>query len=54
MVERGSESQYFPGRRSPTHSRAAGPAAPSLDTLWGLLERISELIRRALPIIAAD
>jgi DNA-binding transcriptional LysR family regulator len=30
------------------------PASPFLDTLWGLLDRIPELIPRALPIIAAD
>jgi DNA-binding transcriptional LysR family regulator len=32
----------------------AGPASPFLETLWGLLERIPELIPRALPVSAAD
>ena len=32
----------------------ARPASPFLDTLWGLLERIPELIPRALPIVAGD
>jgi DNA-binding transcriptional LysR family regulator len=30
------------------------PTSPFLDTLWGLLEQIPELIPRALPIVAAD
>lgn len=30
------------------------PTSPFLDTLWGLFERIPELIPRALPIVAAD
>jgi DNA-binding transcriptional LysR family regulator len=30
------------------------PASPFLTTLWGLLERIPELIPRALPIVATD
>lgn len=30
------------------------PASPFLDSLWGLLERIPELIPRALPIVATD
>jgi DNA-binding transcriptional LysR family regulator len=30
------------------------PTAPFLDTLWGLLDRIPELIPRALPIVPAD
>ena len=30
------------------------PAWPFLETLWGLLERIPELIPRALPIVAED
>jgi DNA-binding transcriptional LysR family regulator len=30
------------------------PASPFIDTLWGLLERIPELIPRALPIVAGD
>jgi DNA-binding transcriptional LysR family regulator len=30
------------------------PTSPFLDTVWGLLERIPELIPRALPIAAAD
>ena len=30
------------------------PASPFLDTLWGLLDRIPELIPRALPIVTAD
>ena len=30
------------------------PTSPFLDTLWGLLDRIPELIPRALPIVAAD
>jgi DNA-binding transcriptional LysR family regulator len=30
------------------------PGSPFLDTLWGLLDRIPELIPRALPIIVAD
>jgi DNA-binding transcriptional LysR family regulator len=29
------------------------PTSPFLDTLWGLLDRIPELIPRALPIVAA-
>ena len=29
-------------------------ASPFLETLWGLLDRIPELIPRALPIPAAD
>ena len=29
------------------------PALPFLETLWGLLERIPELIPRALPIVDA-
>lgn len=32
----------------------AGPASPFLGTLWGYLERIPELIPRALPIAAGD
>ncbi len=32
----------------------ARPAWPFLTTLWGLLERIPELIPRALPTVAAD
>jgi hypothetical protein len=32
----------------------ARPAWPFLTTLWGLLERIPELIPRALPIVASD
>jgi DNA-binding transcriptional LysR family regulator len=30
------------------------PTSPFLDTLWGLLDRIPELIPRALPIVVAD
>ncbi|MEK6721001.1 MAG: LysR family transcriptional regulator [Chloroflexota bacterium] len=30
------------------------PTSPFLKTLWGLLDRIPELIPRALPIVAAD
>ena len=30
------------------------PVSPFLSTLWGLLERIPELIPRALPIVAED
>ena len=32
----------------------ARPASPFLTTLWELLERIPELIPRALPIVAGD
>jgi DNA-binding transcriptional LysR family regulator len=32
----------------------ARPTSPFIDTLWGLLDRIPELIPRALPILAAD
>jgi DNA-binding transcriptional LysR family regulator len=32
----------------------ARPASPFLTTLWGLLERIPELIPRALPIVTGD
>jgi len=30
------------------------PSSPFLDTLWGLLDRIPELIPRAMPIVDAD
>jgi DNA-binding transcriptional LysR family regulator len=34
--------------------RESRPMSPFLKTLWGLLDRIPEVIPRALPIVAAD
>jgi DNA-binding transcriptional LysR family regulator len=34
--------------------RESRPTSPFLKTLWGLLDRIPEVIPRALPIVAAD